>query len=94
MNCLSRYIAAAELLAAIKAQGVQLGGLNAKCIENRAAALDRAEQLRPIFSELAGLSARKVAAELNARKIQTPAGGEWHAATVIRVQKRLSEKLT
>jgi hypothetical protein len=45
---------------------------------------------RPIFSELANLSARKIAAVLNERKIPTPAGGEWHAATVIRVQKRLA----
>jgi hypothetical protein len=78
-------------LAAKKAQGVRLGGLNAKGIENRAAALDRAEQLRPIFSELANLSARKIAVTLNDRKIPTPAGGEWHAATVIRIQKRLAE---
>ncbi len=40
--------------------------------------------------ELAGLSARKIAATLNVRKIPTPAGGEWHAATVIRVQKRIA----
>jgi DNA invertase Pin-like site-specific DNA recombinase len=79
-----------DALAAKKAQGVKLGGLNAKGIENRAAALDRAEQLRPIFSKLANLSARKIAAVLNERKIPTPAGGEWHAATVIRVQKRLA----
>jgi hypothetical protein len=45
----------------------------------------------PIFSELADLSARKIAAALNERKIPTPVGGEWHAATVIRVQKRLSD---
>jgi len=45
--------------------------------------------LRPIFAELAGLSARKIALELNARKIATPAGGRWHAATVLRVQSRL-----
>lgn len=80
-----------DALAAKKAQGVKLGGLNAKGIENRAAALDRAEQLRPIFNELANLSARKIAVALNERKIPTPAGGEWHAATVIRVQKRLAE---
>ena len=80
-----------DALAAKKAQGVKLGGLNAKGIENRAAALDRAEQLRPIFTELANLSARKIAVTLNERKIPTPAGGEWHAATVIRVQKRLAE---
>jgi DNA invertase Pin-like site-specific DNA recombinase len=78
-----------EALAAKKAQGVKLGGLNAKGIQNRDDALDRAEQLRPIFDQLAGQSARKIAAALNARKIATPSGGAWHAATVIRVQKRL-----
>jgi DNA invertase Pin-like site-specific DNA recombinase len=43
-----------DALAAKKAQGVKLGGLNAKGIENRDAAVDRAKQLRPIFNELAG----------------------------------------
>ena len=51
--------------------------------------MERAEQLRPVFVELAGKSARKIAAALNERKIATPTGGVWHAATVIRVQKRL-----
>jgi Recombinase len=51
--------------------------------------MERAEQLRPVFDELAGLSARKIAAVLNERKIATPTGGVWHAATIIRVQKRL-----
>ena len=78
-----------DALAARKAQGAKLGGLNAKGIQNRDEALDRAEQWRPIFDELAGQSARKIAATLNERKIATPAGGVWHAATVIRVQKRL-----
>ena len=54
-------------------------------------AIERAEQLRPLFDELAGLSARKIAAALNERKIATPTGGVWHAATVIRVQKRLAK---
>lgn len=79
-----------DALAAKKAQGIKLGGLNAKGIENRDAAINRAEQLRPIFKELAGMSARKIAGVLNDRNIPTPAGGLWHAATVIRVQKRLS----
>ena len=79
-----------DALAAKKAQGVKLGGLNAKGIENRDAAIDRAEQLRPIFNELAGMSARKIAGVLNDRNIPTPTGALWHAATVIRVQKRLS----
>jgi hypothetical protein len=49
----------------------------------------RAEELRPVLTELAGMSARKIAAALNERKVATPTGGDWHAATVIRVQKRL-----
>jgi hypothetical protein len=36
-----------------------------------------------------GMSHRKMAAELNARKIPTPAGGQWHAVTVKRVLSRL-----
>jgi DNA invertase Pin-like site-specific DNA recombinase len=78
-----------DALAAKKAQGVTLGGLRAYGIQARDDAMDRAEQLRPVFAELAGLSARKIAATLNERKIATPGGGVWHAATVIRVQKRL-----
>jgi DNA invertase Pin-like site-specific DNA recombinase len=78
-----------EGLAAAKAKGTKLGGLNRKGIENRQAALDRAEQLRAVFAELATMSARSAAEELNQRKIATPAGGKWHAATVIRVRKRL-----
>jgi DNA invertase Pin-like site-specific DNA recombinase len=78
-----------DALAAKKAQGVRLGGLNAGGIKRRDEALHRAEQLRPVFVELAGLSTRAVAAVLNERKIPTPAGGLWHSVTVIRVQKRL-----
>jgi DNA invertase Pin-like site-specific DNA recombinase len=78
-------------LSAKKAQGVKLGGLNAKGIQNQTEAKERAEALRPIFTELAGKSARAIAAELNERKVPTPNGGPWHAATVIRVQRRLSD---
>src|ERR1700692_4344211 len=79
-----------DALAAKKAQGIALGGLRAHGIQAREEALERAEELRPVFDELAGLSARKIAAALNERKIATPTpGGVWHAATVIRVQKRL-----
>jgi hypothetical protein len=35
------------------------------------------------------LATSKIAAVLNERKMATPTGGVWHAATVIRVQKRL-----
>jgi DNA invertase Pin-like site-specific DNA recombinase len=51
-----------DALAAAKARGVRLGGLNAKGIENQRAAAD-AERLRPVFLELGGVSARKAAEE-------------------------------
>ena len=78
-----------DALAAKKAQGVALGGLRAYGAQARDDAMERAEQLRPVLTELAGVSARKIAAVLNERKIATPTGGIWYAATVIRVQKRL-----
>jgi DNA invertase Pin-like site-specific DNA recombinase len=53
-----------DALAAKKAQGVKLGGLNAKGIQNRDQALARAEELRPVLAELAGMSHRGIAAEL------------------------------
>jgi len=46
--------------------------------------------LRPILTELAGLSANKAAAELNRRGIPTPQGGQWHALTVIRLRQRVA----
>jgi DNA invertase Pin-like site-specific DNA recombinase len=77
-------------LAAAKKRGKKLGGLNAGGIRKRDEALQRAEQLRPIFAELAGLSTRAIAVTLNDRNIATPAGGRWHAVTVKRVMSRLS----
>ena len=77
-------------LAAAKKRGVKLGGLNAKGIAERQAARERAEQMRPLFAELAGMSARKAAEEPNRRSVATPAGGKWHAATVLRVRERLA----
>jgi DNA invertase Pin-like site-specific DNA recombinase len=79
-----------DALAAKKAQGIKLGGLNAGGIATRDEARARAEQLRPVFAELAGLSQGKMAAELNARSIPTPEGGPWHAVTVKRVLLRLA----
>ena len=76
-------------LAAAKKRGVKLGGLNAKGIAEQQAARERAEQLRSVFAELDHLSARKAADELNRRSVDTPAGGKWHAATVLRVRGRL-----
>ena len=78
-----------DALAVKKAQGVKLGGLNAGGIKNRANAKQRAEALRPILAELDGMSARAIAARLNVRKVPTPNGGPWYAATVIRIQRRL-----
>jgi hypothetical protein len=78
-----------DALAAKKAQGVTLGGLRAHGVQAHKDAIERAEQLRPVLTELAGQSARKIAAALNERKIVTPTGDVWHAATVIRVRKRL-----
>jgi DNA invertase Pin-like site-specific DNA recombinase len=76
-------------LAAAKARGVKLGGANAQSELAAKEAQARAEELRPVFVELLGLSARKAAEELNHRGIATPAGGKWHAATVLRVRDRL-----
>jgi DNA invertase Pin-like site-specific DNA recombinase len=79
-----------EALQAAKKKGVKLGGTTAKSIANRDEAMQRAEALRPIFEGLAGMSHRKMAAELNALGVPTPAGGQWHAVTVKRVLDRLS----
>ena len=78
-----------DALAAKKAQGIKLGGLRAKGIQARDEAKARAETLRPVFAELAGLSANAIARELNARRIKTTSGRPWSAVTVIRVQRRL-----
>jgi DNA invertase Pin-like site-specific DNA recombinase len=77
-------------LQAAKARGVKLGGTNAQSIANRDEARQRAERLRPILTELAGLSANKAAAELNKREVPTPKGGQWHALTVMRLRQRLA----
>ena len=80
-------------LAVRKAQGVRLGGLNAQSIRNRDEAQQLAERLRPVLAELAGMTARAIARELTARGVPLPCGGrwQWHAMTVIRVQRRLKD---
>jgi DNA invertase Pin-like site-specific DNA recombinase len=80
-----------DALAAKKAQGVRLGGINAGSIRTRDEAKARAEALRPILAELEGQSARAIAAELNRRNVPTPNGGPWHAVQVIRVLRRLED---
>ena len=78
-----------EALAAAKARGVQLGNPELAAA-NRAAARERAEALRPVLMELRDLSANAAAIELNRRGVPTPAGGKWHAKTVLRVRRRLA----
>jgi DNA invertase Pin-like site-specific DNA recombinase len=70
-------------LQAAKARGVVLG--NAKLgADNKKAAAERAETLRPFLLELAGLSSRDVAAELSKR-----GHGEFSYKTVQRMRSRL-----
>ena len=76
-------------LAVRKAQGVMLGGFTVGSIRNRNEARQRSELLRPILAELAGMTARGIARELNEREVSLPSRGPWHAMTVIRVQRRL-----
>jgi DNA invertase Pin-like site-specific DNA recombinase len=78
-------------LAAAKRRGVRLGGRNAQSDKTAAEASERAERLRPILAELTGVSANQVAAELNRRKVPTPAGGQWYATQVIRLRQRLDQ---
>ena len=75
-------------LQAAKARGVVLGN-PALAIANKEAAAARAKALAPILAEYKDMSARAAAAELNARKVKTPTGAQWHAKTVIRVRDRL-----
>jgi DNA invertase Pin-like site-specific DNA recombinase len=77
-------------LAAAKARGVKLGGANTQSELAAKEAQARAEELRPVFADLTDLSARKAAEELNRRGVPTPAGGKWHAVTVLRVRERLT----
>lgn len=73
-------------LQAAKARGARLGRNGAERLapNNKAAAMNRAEQLKHVFGELvaAGMSARQIAAELTARGVPTPRGGRWHPQTV------------
>jgi DNA invertase Pin-like site-specific DNA recombinase len=78
-------------LAQAKARGVRLGNPDLPAV-NRAQAMERAEALRPIFTELSGRSLRAIAAELNARGLKTSRGKPWSSPTVLRVQRRLERR--
>ena len=85
-------------LAAKKAQGVQLGNrtnLAAAAAKGREVREDKADafaaNVLPVIASLqaAGVSSlRAIAAELNARRIETPRKGEWSAMQVKRVLDR------
>src|ERR1700720_109172 len=78
-------------LAAAKARGVKLGGPRLPAINEtrRVDSIVRARAIAPILSELASMSGGGAAAELNARKIETPSGAPWSAKTVIRARARV-----
>jgi DNA invertase Pin-like site-specific DNA recombinase len=81
-------------LQAAKQRGVRLGRTGAETLapKYRADALDRAKQLEPVMREMQGkgYSLRRIATELNKRKVATPRGGEWHPQTVKMVMQRLA----
>jgi len=76
-------------LAQAKARGTKLGNAGLAAA-NRAAARERAEQLRPVLDEIAARSLNEQARELNARGIAGPNGGAWSATSVKRVRARLA----
>ena len=89
-------------LQAAKARGVQLGNptrqppkatpeTRAKgSATNAEQAQAFAERLRPVLTELDGLSLRTVARELERRGIATVRGGKWTAGLVSTARKRLA----
>ena len=78
-------------LAAAKRKGAVLGGRNSQSDRTAAEAAARAESLRPLLAELSQMSANQAAAELNRRKVPTPAGGQWFATQVIRLRERVAK---
>jgi hypothetical protein len=52
-------------------------------------ARERAEALRPVFTELADLSANALSRELNRRGVPGATGKPWSPIMVIKIRKRL-----
>jgi DNA invertase Pin-like site-specific DNA recombinase len=79
-------------LAAARERGVKLGGPRLPVMNEArlADAVARAQAIAPLLAELAGMSARAIAAELNKRRVETPTGAPWSAKTVIRARQRLT----
>jgi DNA invertase Pin-like site-specific DNA recombinase len=78
-------------LRAAKERGVTLGGPALPAINSarQKEAAARAQAIAPLLADLASLSARAAADELNKRAVGTPTGAPWSAKTVIRVRERL-----
>ena len=80
-------------LAAAKARGVRLGsyGKDTLAASNRAEADSRAQSLAPTLAEfkMRNMSARDMARELNIRNVASARGNRWHAATVLRMLRRV-----
>ena len=80
-------------LQAAKARGVQLATPETRAkgsATNAEQAQAFAERLRPVLTELDGMSLRAVARELERRGIATVRGGKWTAGLVSAARKRLS----
>jgi DNA invertase Pin-like site-specific DNA recombinase len=84
-----------EGLARAKARGVKLGGTNERSLLNKQEAEARAQELRPIITDILNssdeMSANAIAEELNRRKVVATLrpGSRWHAQTVLRIMRRL-----
>lgn len=76
-------------LAAAKARGVILGNAR-QAADNRAAAVARAQAIKPHLDEYEQLSARHAAALLNESGIATPSGAPWSHKTVARARVRIA----
>src|SRR5262245_60216444 len=74
-------------LAAAKAKGVRLGNPELAA-RNRAEAVQRAKELKPVLRSLRDRSAHAAAAAFNEQGIKTPTGAPWSAKTVIRARQR------
>lgn len=88
-----------DALAAAKIRGVKLGSpviekARASSIETKKANADaHAARVLPVIEAIrktGAASLRAIAAELTARKVETARGGEWNAAQVSNILKRLS----
>src|SRR5713226_7101112 len=77
-------------LAAAIGREIDLARIKRKPL-HRAEAMERARQLAPLLAELksAGMSARRMAAELTARGVPTPNGAKWYGQTVRRMIDRV-----